>query len=96
MRQTSTTPRAITAKEACRHADLRALAFTTTADLEPLAALVGQERAMQALHLGLGIPQHGYHIFVSGLASSGAREHIITLIRQRSVVTHARWFGVRV
>jgi hypothetical protein len=33
--------------------DLSALQFTTTAELEPFTALVGQERATQALHLGL-------------------------------------------
>ena len=55
-RQTSATPREVTAEEAHQHADLGALPFTTTADLEPRLALLGQERALQALHLGLGIP----------------------------------------
>jgi hypothetical protein len=45
MRQTSTTPREITAEEARRSADLRALPFTTTADLEPRTTMVGQECA---------------------------------------------------
>jgi predicted ATP-dependent protease len=96
MRQTSTTPREITAAEAYRHADLSALAFTTTAELEPLATLVGQERVFQALHLGLGIPQPGYHIFVSGLASAGVRDSIITLIRERaqSIPTPGDWVYV--
>jgi hypothetical protein len=62
MRQTSATPRAVTAEEAHQHADLSALSFTTTADLEPRITMLGHERALQALHLGLGIPQHGYNI----------------------------------
>jgi ATP-dependent Lon protease len=89
-------PREITAAEACRHADLSTLAFTTTADLAPLATLVGQERAMQALHVGLGIPQPGYHIFVSGLASAGVRDHIVALIREhaQSLPTPGDWVYV--
>ena len=76
MSQAIATPHAITAAEAYRRADLSAVAFTTTADLEPLTTMVGQERAVQALHMGLGIPQQGYNIFVSGLAGSGARTQI--------------------
>src|SRR5262249_42505413 len=81
MSQSIATPQAITAAEARRHADLSPLTFTTTADLEPLASMVGQERAVQALHLGLGMPQQGYNIFVSGLAGSGARAQIEALLR---------------
>jgi hypothetical protein len=41
MRQTSTTPHEITVAEAYGRADLSAITFTTTADLEPLVTLVG-------------------------------------------------------
>src|SRR6266581_7967815 len=77
-------PQAITAAEARRRADLSTLTFTTTADLEPLTTMVGQERAVQALHLGLGMPQQGYNIFVSGLAGSGARTQIEALLREKA------------
>ena len=43
----------LSAEEARWIVDLSALQFTTTAELEPLTTLVGQERATQALHLGL-------------------------------------------
>lgn len=84
MSQSIATPQAITAAEARRRADLSPLTFTTTADLEPLTSMVGQERAVQALHLGLGIPQQGYNIFVSGLAGSGARAQIEALLRDKA------------
>lgn len=84
MTQTSSIPRELTAAEVRRSVDLNALAFSTTADLEPRTSMVGQERAVQALHLGLGMPQQGYNIFVSGLANSGAREQIVTLLRERA------------
>jgi predicted ATP-dependent protease len=84
MSQAIATPHEITAAQAYRRADLSALAFTTTADLEPLTTMVGQERAVQALHMGLGMPQQGYNIFVSGLAGSGARTQIEALLRERA------------
>ena len=89
-------PRELTAEEAYRRADLSALAFTTTADLEPLTTMVGQERAVQALHLGLGMPQQGYNIFVSGLAGSGARSQIEALLRETaaSLPTPGDWVYV--
>jgi ATP-dependent Lon protease len=89
----TTTVREITAAEACRKADLSALAFTTTADIQPLTTMVGQERAVQALHLGLGMPQQGYNIFVSGLTGSVAREQLETLLRQTaaSLPTPGDW-----
>jgi hypothetical protein len=60
------------------------LAFTTTADLEPQTALVGQERAAQALQMGIEIPQPGYNIFVSGLEGAGAHAQITTLLQERA------------
>ena len=76
MSQSIATPQELTAEQARRRADLSATAFRTTADLEPLITMVGQERAVQALHLGLGVPQQGYNIFVSVLAGSGARAQV--------------------
>jgi hypothetical protein len=43
--------------------DLSPLAFTTTADLEPQTALVGQERAVQALQMGIAMPPAGLQYF---------------------------------
>lgn len=66
--------------------DLAALAFTTTADLEPRSTVVGQERAAQALHMGLEMPLPGYNIFISGLEGPGGREQIVNLLHERSNV----------
>lgn len=75
----------LSAEEARRSADLSALAFTTTAELAPLHTLIGQERATQALQMGLGMPQPGYNIFVSGFQGLGARTEIETLLRHKAV-----------
>jgi predicted ATP-dependent protease len=46
------------------------IAFTTTEELTPALGFAGQERALAALELGLGMPQSGFNIFVSGLAGA--------------------------
>ena len=74
----------LTAREARRAVDLSALAFNSTADLEPLITLVGQERAMQALDLGLGMPQAGYNIFVSSQEGAESQAQIAHLLRERA------------
>lgn len=54
------------------------LTFKSTAELADLAGLLGQDRAEEALHFGLGIRRHGYNLFVLG--PSGMGKH--TMVRQ--------------
>ena len=77
-------------------AELETLFFTTTADLEPLTTLVGQERAMQAFEMGLGMQQQGYNIFVSGFQGLGARAQIEGQLRTkaRTMPTPGDWVYV--
>src|SRR5690606_23658213 len=49
-----------------RPADTAALDFTTTAELEPLPRLPGQERPFEALAFGLDVDSAGFNIFVVG------------------------------
>ena len=74
----------LSAEEARRMVDLSTLQFTTTAELEPLTTLVGQERATQALDMGLGMRQQGYNIFVCGFEGTGAQTQIAALLRERA------------
>jgi AAA domain len=74
----------LSAEESRRMVDLSTLQFTTTAELEPLITLVGQERATQALHMGLGMRQQGYNIFVCGFEGTGAQTQIAALLRERA------------
>jgi predicted ATP-dependent protease len=95
--QSIATPQELTAEQARRRANLSAVAFRTTADLEPLITMVGQERAVQALHLGLGVPQQGYNIFVSVLAGSGARAQVEGLLHEKAATlpTPGDWVYVQ-
>ena len=53
--------------------DPSSFAFTSTADLEPLDRIIGQERAIEALKLGLGIKdaKNRYNIYVAGDPGTG-------------------------
>ena len=49
-----------------RPADLSALAFESTADLEPVGGLIGQQRALEAIGVGTRIDKPGFNLFVIG------------------------------
>ena len=57
--------------------------FRTTAEIEPLDEIIGQQRAMESLELGLGISQEGYNIFVAGLTGTGKMETISRSLQQK-------------
>ncbi|MBN2381396.1 AAA family ATPase [bacterium] len=50
--------------------------FKTTRDVEPLREIIGQDRALKALQLGLDIDSSGYNIFITGFAGTGRKTTI--------------------
>ena len=62
---------ALDAAELRRSVDAKSLGFKTTADLEPLGGLIGQDRAIKAIDFGLGIQALDFNIFVLGPPASG-------------------------
>jgi len=52
-------------------ADPASLGFASTAELEPTSGLIGQDRALKAIELGVNIRQHDFNLFVLGPPSSG-------------------------
>ncbi len=59
--------------------------FRTTKELEPLDTIVGQPRALSALHLGALLRAPGYNIYISGLSGTGRLstvQHILEQLRQ--------------
>jgi lon-related putative ATP-dependent protease len=58
--------RPVPADQLYRSSDLSAVPFETTDDLDPFDGLLGQERAEEALELGLGVEGEGYNIFAHG------------------------------
>lgn len=78
----------LTADQTGPRLDPATFGFRTTDELTPLEAIVGQPRARQAMQLGLGIRQPGYHIFLSGMTGTGkmalARATLTAQARQES------------
>jgi lon-related putative ATP-dependent protease len=58
-------------EELRRHCDPGIFDFQTTAELEPLREVIGQERAIEALECGLKIKDPRYNIYVAGGPGTG-------------------------
>ena len=60
------------------HCDTSQFQFETTDQLAELKEIIGQDRALKALHFGIGIQQQGYNLYVLG--PSGLGKH--TVVRE--------------
>ncbi len=58
--------RPLAAQRLYRPADLSAVSFESTADIEPADGLVGQQRALDAIEFGTRISKQGFNLFVIG------------------------------
>ncbi len=70
------------------HADLRwsldpsSLGFATTAELEPIRDIIGQNRGVEAFRFGMSMQQQGYNIFVTGWPGSGRLSTVKKLLAE--------------
>jgi lon-related putative ATP-dependent protease len=62
---------ALETTELRRSVDPASLGFKTTAELHPIAGLIGQDRALKAIQFGANIKNHDFNIFVLGPPASG-------------------------
>jgi lon-related putative ATP-dependent protease len=69
---------ALPATSLYRRCDPDSFPFATTADLEDLTEIIGQDRAINAVRFGIGIRQYGYNIFALGPPGMGKH----TFVRQ--------------
>ena len=76
-------PRQLAAEETDVDIEVESLTFQTTRDLEPLDEILGQDKALSAIELGVGIPQEGYNIFVAGLTGPNRIERIKDSLEKR-------------
>jgi predicted ATP-dependent protease len=58
--------RPLVAGQLYRPTDLSSLAFSTTAELQPIDGLVGQARALEAIRFGTQVDKAGFNLFVIG------------------------------
>jgi lon-related putative ATP-dependent protease len=61
--------------------DPKSLGIKTTNDIRPTREIIGQERALRALHVGLEMNHFGYNIFVTGLSGTGRTTTIKRLLQ---------------
>lgn len=47
------------------------LDFDTSKEIKPIEGILGQERAIKALQIGVTLKSHGYNIFITGLSGTG-------------------------
>jgi ATP-dependent Lon protease len=69
---------AIPAEKLRWRCDAESFDFETTDELEPSREIIGQDRALRAISLGLDMDSPGYNIFLSGFVGTGRN----TTIRQ--------------
>ena len=62
--------------------DPEKLKFQSTEDLPVMEEIIGQERALEAIRLGLDIDGFGYNIFVTGLVGTGRKTAIKGLLEE--------------
>ena len=72
------------AEELFRACDSSRLGFETTAQLEPLEELVGQDRAVEAVEFGIGIRRDGFNLFAAGPAGTGKHTLISEFLRRQA------------
>lgn len=64
-----------------RPADLSALTFATTAQIEPIGGLIGHQRALDAVQFGTRIDKAGFNLFVIGPPAARMREAVKELLK---------------
>lgn len=60
------------------------IAFRTTAELDPVSGSIGQQRAMEAIAVGLEITTRGFNIYAAGEAGSGKTSTLESLLEKRA------------
>jgi lon-related putative ATP-dependent protease len=62
--------------------DPETLGFETTKDVKPAKEIIGQDRALRALRLGLDMRHFGFNIFVTGFSGTGRTTTIKRLLQE--------------
>jgi len=67
-----------------RVCDPASLGFATTAELEPLEGLIGQDRAMEAIGLAAGMRAADFNLFVQGPEGTGRHASVDTYLAKHA------------
>lgn len=70
--------------------NLSTFKFESTAEIQPIEDIIGQDRALKALRLGVGLRAPGYNIYIAGLAGTGkawsVKKMLETLVEENPVL----------
>ena len=80
----SFTPRELTADQLRRVCAPGDMDFQSTAELEQLDEIIGQERATRAIEFGLDIPYYGYNIYALGPGGAGKTTTIAQYLERKA------------
>lgn len=64
-------PKELTPEELRWKCDPSVFEFDSTSELEPIEGILGQERALKAIKLGVDLRSPGYNIYIAGLSGTG-------------------------
>ncbi len=67
---------------------LKDFPFRTTRQLEPLAEIVGQDRAREAVRFALAMPHGGYNVYAVGSNGLGKRTMMLRYLQQHADENH--------
>ncbi len=67
-----------------RHCDPETLGFETTEELPEVEEVIGQERALGALRVGIGVRHENYHLFALGPPGLGKHAVVRRMLEERA------------
>ncbi len=79
-----TTLRALTPDKLFQRCDPDQFSFQTTAELVELEKIIGQERAIEAIRVGVGIEHEGYNLFALGPNGTGKHTAVYQYLSQKA------------
>lgn len=88
--------RPLAAEHLYRATDLSGLTFSTTKDLQPIDGLVGQTRALEAIHFGTQVDRAGFNLFVIGPHGARMQDAVKAVLNDeaRAKATPSDWVYV--
>ena len=78
------TSRRLPVESLVAYCDPATLSFQTTAELHPLEAVFGQERAVRAIEFALGMTGSGYNLYAAGPDGIGKSSIVEAFLRRRA------------